>query len=240
MCRFFAARRSSPAHVEISAAKRRPGLVPVDAAGQTRNWKSEEEMRRWTRAVPSAIGAVAIAVVLTACNNENSASGRPDSASSTAQEQTTFRLGQASPVQKSTMQDSAGATYTVTPTKVVTGTASDLANSGLEKDTKDGPQVPVFVWSTLTHKSGESIRVGDMDDDLVIKTSGGQRTRALIVLLGQAKWPNCPPADSDKKLSAGQSERICTAFLIPEGQRASAVELTQGYYKAPLAWPVKS
>ena len=79
-----------------------------------------------------------------------------------------------------------------------------------------------------------------MDDDLVIKTSSGQRTRALIVLLGQAKWPNCPSFDSDKKLAAGQSEQICTAFLIPKGQRASAVELTQGYYKEPLEWPVKS
>ncbi|MCX5173779.1 MULTISPECIES: hypothetical protein [Streptomyces] len=197
-------------------------------------------MRRWTRAVPTAFGALALAVILTGCNDKDSAAARPSSASSTAQEQTTFRLGQASPVQESTMQDSAGATYRVTPTKVVTGTEADIDNSGLEKDAKDGPQVPVFVWSTLTHESGKAMRVGDMDDDLVIKTSSGQRTRALIVLLGQAKWPNCPSFDSDKKLAAGQSEQICTAFLIPKGQRASAVELTQGYYKEPLEWPVKS
>ncbi|WP_331731915.1 hypothetical protein OG613_49215 (plasmid) [Streptomyces sp. NBC_00015] len=59
------------------------------------------------------------------------------------------------------------------------------------------------------------------------------------MLLGQAKWPDCPPFDTDKKLSAGQSEQICTAFLIPAGQKAAAVELTQGFYKEPLEWPVR-
>jgi hypothetical protein len=198
-------------------------------------------MRRSTRAVPAAVGALALAVVLTGCNGTTDpADKRPSAASSTAQDQRTYRLGQASPVQESSTQDSAGATYTLTPTKVVTGTAADVDNSGLQKDAEDGPQVPVYVWSTLTHKSGKAMRLGDMDDDLVVKTSGGQRTRALIVLLGQAKWPDCPPFDSDKKLAAGQSEQICTAFLIPAGQKAAAVELTQGYYKDPLEWPVKS
>ncbi|MFD7956031.1 hypothetical protein ACFV4X_21360 [Streptomyces ardesiacus] len=194
-------------------------------------------MRRRTHAGAAATGA--LAVVLTGCNGTDSAQGHPSSASSTAQEQTTYRLGQVSPVQESTMQDSADATYTVAPTKVATGTAADMNNSGLEKDTTDGPQVPVYVWSTLTHKSGKAMRLGDMDDDLIVKTSGGQRTRALIVLLGQAKWPDCPPFDPDKKLAAGQSEQICSAFLIPEGQKATAVELFQGYYKDPLEWPVK-
>ncbi|MFD0440628.1 hypothetical protein [Streptomyces chartreusis] len=143
-------------------------------------------------------------------------------------------------MQESDIQDSAGATYTVTPTAVVTGTTADVDRSGLEKDTGDGPQVPVFVWSTLTHKSGKAMRLGDLDDGLVVKSSSGQRTRALIVLLGQAKWPDCPSFDGDRKLTAGQSARICSAFLIPAGQRATAVELTQGYYKEPLEWPVKS
>ncbi|MFF5962723.1 hypothetical protein ACFY64_03045 [Streptomyces collinus] len=138
------------------------------------------------------------------------------------------------------MRDSAGATYTVTPTRVVTGTAADMNHSGLKKDPTDGPQVPVYVWSTLTHKSGKAMRLGDMDDDLVVRTNGGQRTRALIVLLGQAKWPNCPAFDSDKKVAAGQSEQICSAFLIPANQKVEAVELMQGYYKEPLEWPVKS
>lgn len=197
-------------------------------------------MRRRTRAVAAATGALALAVVVTGCNGTDAAKGHPSSAASTAQKQTSYRLGQSSAVQESTMQDSAGATYTVTPTKVVTGTAADMNNSGLEKDATDGPQVPVYVWSTLTHKSGKAMRLGDMDDDLIVKTSGGQRTRALIVLLGQAKWPNCPPFDSDKKLAAGQSEQICSAFLIPAGQKATAVQLFQGYYQDPLEWPVKS
>ncbi|MFF7953630.1 hypothetical protein [Streptomyces griseorubiginosus] len=197
-------------------------------------------MRRRTRAVAAAMGALALAVVLAGCNGTDAAQGHPSSAASTAQKQTAYRLGQASAVQTSTMQDSAGATYTVTPTKVVLGTAADMNNSGLEKDATDRLQVPVYVWSTLTHKSGKAMRLGDMDDDLIVKASGGQRTRALIVLLGQATWPNCPPFDSDKKLAAGQSEQICSAFLIPAGQKATAVQLFQGYYQDPLEWPVKS
>lgn len=167
-----------------------------------------------------------------------SGSRASDSGSDASDGKKTFRLGEAGPEEESDMQKSSGAKYTVTPTKVQTGTKADMDNSGLKKDTKDGPQIPVYVWSTLTHKSGKAMEIGDMDDDLVVKTVNGQRTRALIVLMGEAKWPNCPAPDPGKKLSAGQSEKICTAFLIPEGQKAAAVELTQGFYKEPLEWPV--
>lgn len=191
-----------------------------------------------------AVG-VTMAVTVTACGtgSDTGAAGhnkRAPSTTSTDQEKSTFRLGEASPVQESTMQDSRGAAYTVTPTKVVTGTKDDFDHSGLEQDKEDGPQVPVYIWSTLTHKSGKPMALGNMDDDLVVRTDSGQRTRALIVLLGQAKWPNCPPFDSDEKLAAGQSKSICTAFLVPQSQKAAAVELTQGYYKKPLQWPVKN
>ncbi|MGW7362043.1 hypothetical protein ACWGI8_01115 [Streptomyces sp. NPDC054841] len=204
-------------------------------------------MRTWTRAVPAAAGALALALALTGCNDSGSGKKRGGSGSQASasgsgasDEKKTFRLGEASPEQESDMKASSGAKYTVTPTKVQTGTKADMDNSGLEKDKKDGPQVPVYVWSTLTHKSGKAMEIGDMDGDLAVRTDTGQRTRALIVIMGEAKWPNCPAADSGKKLAAGQSEKICTAFLIPEGQKAAAVELTRGYYKEPLEWPVKN
>ncbi|MBP5888777.1 MULTISPECIES: hypothetical protein [Streptomyces] len=197
----------------------------------------------WTRAVPAAMGAVALAVALTGCNGsgskDESSSGGQASASKAA-EKTTYRLGEASPPQESSMQKSKGATYSVTPTKVQTGTKDEVDNSGLQLDKSDGPQVPVYVWATLTHKSGKAMTVGDMDDDLVVATDKGQRTKALIVLMGQAKWPNCPASDTEKQLSAGQSEKICSVFLVPEGQKASAVELARGYYNDPLKWPVKN
>ncbi|MFF3456975.1 hypothetical protein ACFYXH_22100 [Streptomyces sp. NPDC002730] len=202
-------------------------------------------MRTWTRAIPAAVCALALGLALTGCNDSGSSKSRAgsgshatDSGSDASDGKKTFRLGEASPEKESDMQKSSGAKYTVTPTKVQTGTKADMDNSGLKKDTKDGPQIPVYVWSTLTHKSGKAMEIGDMDDDLVVKTVNGQRTRALIVLMGEAKWPNCPAPDTDKKLSAGKSEKICTAFLIPEGQKAAAVELTQGFYKEPLEWPV--
>jgi hypothetical protein len=202
-------------------------------------------MRTWTRATPAAVGALALGLALTGCNDSGSGKSRAssgshasDSGSDASDGKKTFRLGEASPEKESDMQKSSGAKYTVTPTKVQTGTKTDMGNSGLKEDKEDGPQIPVYVWSTLTHKSGKAMEIGDMDDDLVVKTGNGQRTRALIVLMGEAKWPNCPAPDADKKLSAGQSEKICTAFLIPEGQKAAAVELTQGFYKEPLEWPV--
>ncbi|MFD9220171.1 hypothetical protein ACFWDI_09170 [Streptomyces sp. NPDC060064] len=202
-------------------------------------------MRTWTRAMPAAVGALAVGLALTGCNDSGSSKSRAgsgshasDSGSDASDGKKTFRLGEASPEEESDMQKSSGAKYTVTPTKVQTGTKADMDNSGLKKDSKDGPQIPVYVWSTLTHKSGKAMEIGDMDDDLVVKTVNGRRTRALIVLMGEAKWPNCPAPDTDKKLSAGQSEKICSAFLIPEGQKATAVELTQGFYKEPLEWPV--
>ncbi|POX36224.1 hypothetical protein C3486_34730 [Streptomyces sp. Ru73] len=203
-------------------------------------------MRAFTRAVPAAAGVLALAVALTGCNGSGSGkkghgsgSHASDSGSDASDAKKSYRLGEASPPQESSMQDSKGSTYTVTPTKVQTGTKADMANSGLEKEKDEKPKVPVYVWSTLTHKSGKAMEVGDMDDDLIVKTDKGERTKALIVLMGEAKWPNCPAFDRSKKLNAGQSEKICTAFLIPEGQKAAAVELGQGFYKEPLEWPVK-
>ncbi len=201
-------------------------------------------MRTWTRAVPAAIGALALALALTGCNDLGSGKNRGGSGSqasgsgTNADEKKTFRLGEEGPEQESDMQKSSGAKYTVTPTEVRTGTKADMDNSGLRKDKEDGPQIPVYVWSTLTHKSGPAMEVGDMDDDLVIRADSGLRTRALLVMLGAAKWPNCPEPDTEKKLSPGQSEKICTAFLIPEGQKPTAVEVTRGFHNEPLEWPV--
>jgi transcription elongation factor len=193
--------------------------------------------------MPAAVGALAVAVALSGCNDSGSGKDRAGSgtraAASKAPESKTYRLGEASPPQESTMQASKGATYTVTPTAVRTGTTADVKKSGLQLDASDGPQVPVYVRATLAHKSGKAMAVGDMDDDLVVKTDKGQRARAVIVLMGQATWPDCPAPDTDKTLSAGQSEAICNVFLVPAGQKAAAVELTQGYYSDPLEWPVK-
>ncbi|GGX34873.1 hypothetical protein [Streptomyces chryseus] len=201
-------------------------------------------MRKSTRAIPAAVGALALALALTGCNDfgsgKNGRSGSHTSGSDASDEKKTYRLGEESPEQESDMVKSSGATYTVTPTKVETGTKADMDNSGLKKDKKDGPQIPVYVWTTLTHKSGKTMDAGDMDDDLVIRTDAGTRTRALLVLMGEATWPNCPAPDLEKKLSEGQSEKICTAFLVPEGQKPAAVELTRGFYKEPLEWPVKN
>ncbi|MEU9091034.1 hypothetical protein ACIOEW_18015 [Streptomyces sp. NPDC087901] len=199
-------------------------------------------MRTWTRAVPAAVGALALAVVLSGCNGTDSAKGRKRSGSGSeaSDSEKAYSLGEASPPQKSTMKDSKDSTYTVTPTKVETGTKADMDKSGLDIDKDKSPRVPVYVWATVTHKSGKAMEVGDMDDDLVVETDKGQRTRALIVMMGEAKWPNCPAPDSAKKLSAGQSEKICKAFLVPEGQKAAAVQLSQGFSAAPLEWPVKS
>ncbi|MFC7840415.1 hypothetical protein [Streptomyces sp. NPDC057382] len=188
-----------------------------------------------------AATVAALALTLTACGGGGeSADGtsRPGKGKSeSAKAGATFRLGESSPIQESTAQKYKGSTYTLTPTKVETGTKADMAASGLKKDKDDEPQVPVYVWTTLKHVSGKPMESGDMDDDLIVRTDKGKRTRALIVLLGEAKWPDCP-APQDKTLSPGQSQKICKAFLIPAGQKASAVELFQGFYKKPLEWPV--
>jgi hypothetical protein len=197
----------------------------------------------WTRAVPSVVGALALAVALSGCNDsaagKSRSAGTPAADGKTSETKTVYRLGEASPPQETHMQRSKGSTFTVTPTEVETGTTADVDNSGLKLDAADGAQVPVYVSVTLTHKSGKAIYVGDMDDDLVVKTNGGQRTKALIVLLGQAKWPDCPAVDTEKQLGDGQSADICAAFLIPASQKPAAVELTQGYYNPPLEWPVE-
>ncbi|MGK5733178.1 hypothetical protein [Streptomyces sp. URMC 124] len=204
-------------------------------------------MRTWMRAVPVAAGALVLAVGLAGCSESGSGKRRGSSGSHSSHsgagasgEKTTYRLGETSPEQESSMQKSADAKYTVTPTKVRMGTKADMDNSGLKKDDKDGPKIPVYVWSTLTHKSGKPMELGDMDNDLVIRTNAGQRTRALIVLMGEAKWPDCPAPQNSKQVGPGQSENICTAFLIPESQKAAAVELTRGFTKKPLEWPVEN
>ncbi|WP_331763780.1 hypothetical protein [Streptomyces anthocyanicus] len=193
-----------------------------------------------TRVVP-ALGALVLALILSGCGDtgpdkkDRSAS---DAAAASGEGGATYRLGEASPPQESAMQKYKGSTFTVTPTKVETGSRADLEASGLELDEGDGAKVPVYVSATLSLKSGKPMAVGDLDDDLVVRTDKGERTRSLIVLMGQATWPNCPAQDTEKRLSARQSESICNVFLIPQGQKPAAVELTQGFTVAPLEWPV--
>ncbi|MEU8433841.1 hypothetical protein AB0F18_13120 [Streptomyces sp. NPDC029216] len=181
-----------------------------------------------------------VASVLTGCNGlpQGKASTSPAAKAGGAAAKKTFRLGEAGPLQESQKLNSQDARFTVTPLEVHTGTDADMQNSGLQKDDKDGPQIPVFVWSTLTHKSGTPMELGDMDNDLMIRTDSGLRMRALIVMMGSAKWANCPPTQSTKTLGPGQSEKVCTAFLIPAGQKPAAVELFRGYHAEPAEWPV--
>ncbi|WP_010473049.1 hypothetical protein [Streptomyces sudanensis] len=194
----------------------------------------------------AAAGALALVLALAGCDGGSgtgakggespgaTATGSPGGAGG---ERTTYRLGEESPEVESTMQASSGARFTLTPTRVRTGTEADMKASGLEEDGKKGPQIPVHVWTKITHKSGKPMKVGDMDDDLVVRTDEGTRTRALIVLLGEAKWTGCPAPDTEKELGPGQSQEICTTFLIPADQKAAAVEMTRGFYKEPLEWP---
>jgi hypothetical protein len=67
---------------------------------------------------------------------------------------------------------------------------------------------------------------------------GGVAPRVSCSWAGRS-GPTTPACDTDQKLSAGQSEQICPAFLIPAGQKSTAVELPQGHYKEPWEWPAK-
>ncbi|MFB4424312.1 hypothetical protein C5F59_024920 [Streptomyces sp. QL37] len=195
----------------------------------------------WIRTVPAAAAALALAVVLTGCDDSAPAKGGNSPSPDATKDKTSFRLGEPSPLQDSMLTTSADSKYTVTPTKVQMGTAADLDNSGLDTAELPGPRVPVYVWSTLAHKSGKTaMKIDEMDNSLVIRTDRGDRTKALFVLMGDATWPNCPAPDSEKKLNVGESAKICTAFLITRGERAEAVELTQGFSGETLEWPVKS
>ncbi|WP_405982755.1 hypothetical protein [Streptomyces sp. NBC_00158] len=200
-------------------------------------------MRTWTRAASAAAGALTAAAVLTGCNGLPQAKGggaaSPNAGANA--KKTVFRLGEEGPLKESQKLDSQDAKFTVTPLDVRVGTETDMENSGLkkdEKDEKDGPQIPVFVRSALNHKSGTPMKLGDMDGDLMIRTESGMRTRALIVMMGRAKWPDCPETEGEKKLGPGQSEKICTAFLIPAGQKPAAVELFRGFNATPAQWPL--
>ncbi|WP_241694963.1 hypothetical protein [Streptomyces sp. C] len=197
-------------------------------------------MRTWTRAATATAAALAAAAVLTGCNGlpQVNGGGAASPKAGANAKKTTFRLGEEGPLRESQKLDSQDAKFTVTPLDVRIGTETDMENSGLQKDEKDGPQIPVFVRSTLNHKSGTPMKLGDMDGDLMVRTESGQRTRALIVLMGRAKWADCPATESEKKLGPGQSEKICTAFLIPAGQKPAAVELFRGFNAQPAQWPL--
>lgn len=215
-------------------------LTTARLRGQLSHHGESGNMMTGIRVVPAAASVLALALVLTGCNDSAPAKSASSSTPDGAENKTSYHLGESSPPQESMVTTSADSTYTVTPTKVRMGTATDVENSGLDTAELPGPRVPVYVWSTLTHKSGRTaMKVDEMDNDLVIRTDRGDRTKALFVLMGDATWPDCPTPDSEKKLSAGESAEICTAFLITRGERAAAVELTQGFSGEPLEWPVK-
>ncbi|MDJ1131737.1 hypothetical protein [Streptomyces iconiensis] len=202
--------------------------------------------RRWSRALPVAAGAVVLAVALTGCDGKKGGDHKSDAGSGgsggsggTDEKKTSFQLGEASPTQTNDGAKAKGK-WTVTPTKAETGTEKELAASGLDRE-DEKPEVPVFVWSTLRHQGGDPMTVRDMKTDINVKTDGGKRVGELIVLMGDAKWrDDCPAVDAEKKLKKGDVEKVCTVYLVPKGQKAAAVELSQGFHSPPLEWPVKN
>ncbi|MFH9201974.1 hypothetical protein ACH4KT_31655 [Streptomyces anulatus] len=129
-------------------------------------------------------------MTLAGCYETDESNGEKNTGS--AEQKMTFRLGEASPRQESLASDTKGDTYTVTPTRVETGTKADMDKSGLDLDDLPGPRVPVYVWSTLTNHGAQPMRIREMVGDLVLRTEQGDRTKALLVMMGEATWPNCP------------------------------------------------
>lgn len=196
--------------------------------------------RRWTRALPVAAGALALAVALTGCEGGKKSDDKSASGSGGSDEKkTSFELGESSPTQTNDGAKAEGK-WTVTPTKAETGTAKELADSGLDRKS-EGPEVPIFVWSTLRHQGGDPMTVREMKTDINVKSDSGARVGELIVLMGDAKWrDDCPASDGEKKLKKGNVEKVCTVYLVPKGQKVAAVEVSQGFQSPPLEWPVKN
>ncbi|MFD3970362.1 hypothetical protein [Streptomyces cyaneofuscatus] len=176
-------------------------------------------------------------MALTGCNDTEDPKSKPKE----TEQQTSFRLGEASPPQEhESSQEGKTTTYTVTPTRVETGTKADMKNSGLDLDDLEGPRIPIFVRSTLTVTDGDPLRIRVMTGDLAIRTTQGDRTKALLVYWGEATWPNCPEHNAEKKVAKGKPQEICTPFLVTPFSEPEAVELGQGWYKDPLEWLAKS
>ncbi|WP_371621597.1 hypothetical protein OG245_00825 [Streptomyces sp. NBC_01116] len=76
--------------------------------------------------------------------------------------------------------------------------------------------------------------VGDLD----LRTEQGDRTKALLVMVGEANCPE-PEPEPEKEVSRGQSEKICTTFLITRDDEPAAVELIQGWHSDLPEWPLK-
>ncbi|MGP3988810.1 hypothetical protein [Streptomyces sp. 3N207] len=82
--------------------------------------------------------------------------------------------------------------------------------------------VPVFAG--LDERTTGCVGRGETEDSAVralservrglVKMDRGKRTNALILFTGEAKRPNCAAADTSKKVKAGDSEKICSAFLV--------------------------
>lgn len=75
--------------------------------------------------------------------------------------------------------------------------------------------------------------VGDLD----LRTELGDRTKALLVVMGEA---NRPEPEPEKEVSQGQSEKTCTTFLITRDHEPVAVELIQGWHSDALEWLLKN
>lgn len=202
-----------------------------------------------TRLAATAVTVLAVTAAVTSCGKEDDSGERdsrlgqkaPGASASTPPQSKELRMGQPSATQPPDGMRNAGE-WTVTPQKAVTGTPEDMANSGLTRNKagKDEPKVPVFVWSTLHHTKGGALKVRTMKRGLLVRTDEETRTKELQVLVGNAKWRgDCPPVVDDMELKSGQQVKICTVYLIPEGEKAEAVEI-DGYSGPDQIWPVKA
>ena len=156
--------------------------------------------------IPTALGALAIALILAGCGGDGGGGS------------TTVSLGEEAAVghveYTDTGERGASTTLGVTVLEVTQGAMSDLTEAGFEVDAEGRNSTPYYVHVRYENQGEETI--ARYIDVSLEDSDGNLLGNTLIFNYGDLPFEPCERITKGK-LAPGESFESCTLFLVPEG-----------------------
>jgi hypothetical protein len=126
-------------------------------------------------------------------------------------------------------------TVHITPKSVRPGSVADLSHFDLDADEKK--LIPYYV--TMEYRnSGKYDLLPDLNENVVVRTAGGQESKRMILLnIGGPGVGQCPDAVPNRMLKPGAKVTSCSIHMLAKGDHPAAVVFQgKGGGSRPVTW----
>lgn len=201
----------------------------------------------------AVVGSTVLAVTLTGCNSDSGGgkSGRKSSSSHSDSDSDSgdkkdaqagsrnsgpLRLGQTAPGLHTYDMSDGKAKLQIAAQKVNVGKNTDLTDAGLRASDVKG-MYPVFVHVKYTVKEAKGLDDPGFNRKMAVMGTGKTPAKRLMAIGGDPIKGGCPE-DQEFEWKVGDSNTMCSTFLMPEGKKPVQVAWA-GDMRNPLIWNVK-